>query len=311
MGTINSIDVRIVDFFKRALNYYIKKRTYTKPPPTQDEIWQTKFQNNDSFIHQLDNDLYIVLYNDSILCKLIYFGFEETELSFLKKYLRKGDTFFDIGANIGLYSLYASEIIGETGVTYAFEPTPTTFIRLVENINLNNYKNIKAINIGFSNKKMLADFNISNDGYDAWNSFAKLNQLQNSSTIKVNVETLDSFIIEQNISKIDLVKLDVEGWEKFVLEGGSKLLSSKKPPVFLIEFTEEHAFAAGYYCGELYDCMCSFGFEWYSYNSSTNTLIKEKKKLHYPWENLIAIKNYENCRNRINSSLNGNITDQI
>ena len=299
MGTINSIDVKIADFFKRAFNYYIKKRTYIKPSPSQDEIWSSKFNNTDIFLHKINDHLKINLYKDSILCKLIYFGFEETEITFIKKYLKKGDTFFDIGANIGLYSLQASEIIGKNGVIYSFEPTPITFKRLIENIKLNNYNNIKTINIGFSNKKESSDFNISNDGHDAWNSFIKLNQLQNCSTIKVNVEKLDSFIKERNIQNISLIKLDVEGWEKFVLEGSTKLLSSKNPPVFIIEFTEEHAFAAGYYCGELFDYVKTFGYEWYSYDIETNKLIQQQKKLHYPYENLLAIKDINACIKRL------------
>ena len=95
MGKMNSIDVIVASFFKRCFNYYIKKRTYTKPPPTQDEIWQLQFKNNDSFIHQLNKHIRINLFKDSVLCKLIYFGFEETELKFLERFLKKGDTFLD------------------------------------------------------------------------------------------------------------------------------------------------------------------------------------------------------------------------
>lgn len=301
MGAENCIDVRLASFIKRIFNYYIKKRTYIKPPPTQDEIWLTKFHDNGSFKHQLDNNFNIILHKDSVLCKLIYFGFEDTEITFLKRFLKKRNTFLDIGANIGLFSLYASKIIGDFGNIYAFEPTPITYSRLIENVNLNHFKNIKTVNIGLSNKKMLADFNVSNDGYDAWNSLVKLDQLQNGNIIKVQVETLDSFIEEQEISNIDLIKLDVEGWEKFVLEGGKNLFSKVNSPTCLVEFNENNTFAAGYYCGELFDYMKTFGYEWYSYNSKTNELIKEIKKLHYPYENLIAIKNYANCVNRLNN----------
>ena len=300
MGPNNCIDMKIALFLKRVINFYIKKRTNAEIKK-QNNIWIAKFDKKDFFVHRLSDNLYINIYRDSILSKLVYSGFEETEISFVRKYLRKGDTFFDIGANIGLFSLFASRIIGDTGTVYAFEPTPLIYERLLGNIKLNNLKNIKSINIGFSNVRALVDFNVSNDGHDAWNSLAKLNQLQNGTSIKVNVETLDSFIEESNILNINFIKLDVEGWEKFVLEGGRKLLSKKNPPVFLVEFAEDHAFAAGYYCGELYDFMKSFGFEWYSFDSKTNNLKKEDKKLHYPWENLIAIKNYEECYSRIKS----------
>jgi FkbM family methyltransferase len=299
MATLKTFDVRIANSIRRRLNNYIVKRTYVEPPPTEDEIWQSKFTDANAFTHILSEELQIKLYNDSLLCRLIYFGFEKNEILFLQRFLKKGDTFLDIGANIGLFSLYASKVIGDLGLTYAFEPTPNTFQRLLENISINNCKNIIPVNIGLSNKNMVVDFNVSEDGHDAWNSIVKLDQLQNWSSIKVNVETLDSFIKKYSIRKVDLIKLDVEGWEKFVLEGGEQLLRQSDTTVLLIEFTEDNAFKAGYYCGELFDYVESLGYLWYSYNSIENTLIKEVKKLHYPYENLIAIKNYDHCYSRI------------
>lgn len=302
MSVFKSLDIKIANFINRCINYYVKKRSNIQPPPTDDDIWNSLFTNSNKIEHELENNVRIILYKDSILCKLIYFGFEQTEISFVKKFLRKGDVFIDVGANIGLYSLYASKIIGSNGKIYAFEPTPVIFDRLKQNIRLNNFENIEPHNIGLSNSKSFIDFNISNDGHDAWNSFAKLPENISYEKIKVLVDTLDSFISENKIKNISLIKLDVEGWEKFVLEGCPYLLNTDNPPVFLVEYSENLAFSAGYYLGELFDLMKYYGYEWYSYNHESNVLKKEKKKLHYPYENLIAIKNFEFCNLRLESS---------
>lgn len=295
----NCVDVKTAVFLKRILNYYIKKRTYNKPPPTEEEVWEALFVDQTNIIYDLCADVKIILHKDSRLCRLIYFGFEENELNFMKKYLRNGDVFIDIGSNIGLYSLIASSFIGKEGSIYAIEPTPETFSRLKKNIALNNFKNINTLNFGLSNSENVVDFNTSNDGYDAWNSLAKLDQLKKGAKIKINVKTLDSVLDKNSITKVDLVKLDVEGWEKYVLEGASNLLNHADPPVFMVEFTESNAFVAGYYLGELYDYMTSYGFKWYSYDKANNKLNFELKKLHYPYENLIAIKDYEKCVQRL------------
>lgn len=299
MDKINSIDIKVALFFSKCINYYINKRTYVPLPPSNDKIWDSLFVTNDTILHELKEGVKIKLYKSSILSKLIYFGFERAELSFLTKFLKEGDTFIDIGSNIGLYSIYASDLVGERGRILAFEPTPEIFIRLCDNVQINGLLNIEPINMALSNKSDFVDFNVSLDGHDAWNSFAKLEELEMCKKIKVKVNTLDSFVDERRLDDINLIKVDVEGWEKFVLEGSRKLLSSEKSPVFIVEFTEKNAFAAGYYCGELYDYIKTFGFNWYCYEESKNSLNPVEKKLHYPYENLFAIKDINACLNRI------------
>ena len=100
------------------------------------------------------------------------------------------------------------------------------------------------------------------------------------------------------------MKIDVEGWEMYVLKGASKLLSSIHSPVLMVEFTEDNAFAAGFYCGEIFEFVRSFGYEWYRYNASSNTLELQKKKLHYPYENLIAIKDLKKVMIRLKDEVN-------
>jgi FkbM family methyltransferase len=252
------------------------------------ESWNKLFNENGFFEFNLYEDVKINLYKDSVLSRLIYDGFEKDETDFLIKILEKGDIFVDIGTNVGLFSLIASKIIGDEGKVLCFEPSPLIFSRLDENLKLNNFKNIDIRNIGLSDKKGELTFYISNNGYDAWNSFAPSQDNKLESSIQVPVSTLDIELQVIDKRKIKLVKIDVEGWEKFVLFGGKDFLLKNNPYV-MVEFTEENTFNAGYPVHEIYNIMQEYGYVWYRlYNGE---LVKEEKKLYYPYNNLIAIKN--------------------
>jgi|GEM_PF-1148876 len=287
------IDVRAANYLKRKLDAYINLRYVPIDPEKEKENgWLSNFNEEiGSFIHRLEANVQITLFRDSILSKLIYFSFEDTEITFIRKFLKAGDIFFDVGANIGLFSLYAANKVTNAGKVFSFEPAPITYQRLMSNVVLNELVNVKSENIGLSSNEAILKFNVSLTGYDAWNSFAELNEIGETETIEVPVISLDRYIQKNNITKIDLIKIDVEGWELNVMKGAINLLSQENAPVLLVEFTETNAFAAGYYCGELFDFVKSFGYEWYSYDKETNELIPQEKKLHYPYENLIAIKN--------------------
>lgn len=269
------------------LMIYFQKHLDDKIILAKNQSWNKLFYGKDFFEFNLYDSVRINLFKDSILSRLIYDGFEKEETDYLFKILKKGDIFIDIGANIGLFSLLASKIVENEGKVLCFEPAPLTFTKLVENININNFKNIEARNIGLSEKNGELTFYVSNNGYDAWNSFAPSKDDKLESTIQVRVSTLDFELKDIDKSKIKLVKIDVEGWEKFVLLGGRDFLIEYSPEV-MIEFTEENTFNAGYSVYDIYDIMTNFGYTWYRIENGK--LVIEEKKLHYPYNNLIAIK---------------------
>lgn len=289
---------------KRVNNYYTK--LILKERKAEDEKWNKLFLSKKSFVGKLNETLLINFYKDSILSKLIYTNFEQNEILFLRKYLKPGDTFFDIGSNIGLFSLHAAQIVTNNGNIHAFEPTPKTFARLMENIELNRYQNIiTANNIGISSDIGKLSLNISTDGHDAWNTFAKQSEICFEKKIEIPVEKLDNYMSEKQISckDIALIKIDVEGWEMEVLKGAKNLLLDENAPVLMVEFTESNLFAAGTNCYEIYDLIVSYGYKWYRYDSKNNILHHDPKRIHYPYDNILAIKNLDQANSRINSSL--------
>jgi len=295
------LDIRIAKRFICSLNKYVQNYK-DHQQKLESKNWAKLFETNDSIKVELEPDLYIYHFKDSELSKMIYKGFEKDEIQFVKNYLKIGDTFFDIGANVGLYSIVAAKIVGNKGKVFAFEPTPTTFSRLLMNVSLNDFSDIVICNnIGLSDKAGTLRMNVSSCGYDAWNTFALSNKGILDTQIDVPVETLESYIRNNNISHdhIALLKIDVEGWEKFVILGAEDLLKKDNAPALIVEFTEENAFIAGTNCYELYDLIVSFGYKWYKYDTINNQLIPEPKKLHYPYLNLIAIKDFAKVPERL------------
>lgn len=285
-------DIRLASFLNRKLSIYVARKMAKKKARAELK-WVNSFGGSNAMIFNLEADLKIKLYADSILSKFIYQGFEKDEVDFLKRFLLPGDLFIDVGANIGLFSLYASRIVGDFGGVISFEPTQTTYEKLLENCALNNLGNIQAFKLGLSEKEEMLELNVSSNGFEAWNTFVESHDDKFSSKEMVPTKSLDGFISEHEIDpqRISLVKIDVEGFEMNVLRGAQGLLSRSVAPTLMVEFTEINAISAGHCCHEMYKFVNDFGYTWYSYLSDGSRLVYEPMQLSYPYTNLIAIKN--------------------
>ena len=151
------------------------------------------------------------------------------EIEFCKKEIKKGDTVVDIGANIGLFTLFFSKLVGTTGRVIAFEPDPENFDVLKKNIELNEITNVTLVQKGVSNKNesvKLYKSNVSGGHSLIKNEWAK--EYTNIQTV-----TLDDYFRGE---EIDMIKIDAEGFELEVIEGGKKLLENNKNMKIISEF---------------------------------------------------------------------------
>lgn len=134
----------------------------------------------------------------------------------------------DIGAQTGLYSLYAKFLPNST--FYSFEPFPQTFKILNDNIKLNNILNIKTFNIALSDKKQLTTLNTckSHNGlHTMGNNVQRFNDIEK---LAINTDTLDNLFYHKNIP-VHYIKIDTEGWEYFILLGGIHTIQKYKPKI--------------------------------------------------------------------------------
>jgi FkbM family methyltransferase len=245
-----------------------------------------------SFYYDLEGDVRIKLYYDSGLSSLIcYDHFEKAEREFTSFFLREGDIFCDVGANVGLYSMIAAKRVGGNGKVYAFEPGKKMFLRLMENIALNCFSNVVPVRCALSSTNGEASLKVYLDAYDAWSSLGQPSSFADAIEENVPTMTLDTFCAERKLDQeIVMMKIDVEGWEQHVLQGAVKLLSADTAPLLLIEFAEECARNAGSSCQELYHLVRNYGYTLYRYNAPENRLIEEKTAKNYSYVNLICIK---------------------
>src|SRR5579863_7040147 len=111
--------------------------------------WRWKYLGYD-FIRLLDG-VHLKIHADDRLGHLLRWGdFEVGEQAFLKRFLRKGDVFVDVGANIGLFTLLAGGLVGPSGRVYAFEPCSATYQRLMWNVRHSGMSQIACYRLALS-----------------------------------------------------------------------------------------------------------------------------------------------------------------
>jgi FkbM family methyltransferase len=246
---------------------------------------------------------YILLPLSSRISKSIYFNqYEINEIHFIERFLKKGDVFIDIGANFGLYTILAASKAGTTGKVIAFEPGTLNFNKLKKNVLYNSqFKNIDIYNLGLSNQNSELDLKLGGQGYDAWSSYGQPSMGEEITTEKTIVRTLDDFLSEKSYNrKIDLMKIDVEGWEKKVLLGAKNTLNKDDAPVLLIEFNDKNTKPNGYQANKIYDLLLDHGYKIYEYRKKKHAgLIPAPRKEHYSYCNLLAVKNLNALNNKL------------
>ncbi len=150
--------------------------------------------------------------------------FEREVTSFIDATCRKGFVVLDIGANIGAHCLRFARIVGKEGKVFAFEPTDFAFNKLKKNISLNNFGNIEAYQVALANQN-LAQQTIS------YRSSWKSDGSQKQASSLVDFVRLDDWAADGKIDRLDIIKIDVDGNEFPVLDGGRELLKKFKPMV--------------------------------------------------------------------------------
>jgi len=266
--------------------------------------WHNQVGKKEYFTFSLQKEIKINLYFDSVLCRLIYcVNFEWRERQFLNKYLKPGDIFIDIGANIGLFTLIASRRVGDKGKVYSFEPCSKTFQRLVKNVELNRMLNVKCFQTALSDHHGQIQMNMSLDGHDAWNSIAQPFAGRSFSTEMVMTVKWEDFVRENNLmGRVTLMKIDVEGWESHVLYGGYETFKRHDAPVLQVEFTDQASQSAGTSCQALYRQLEELGYQMFVYDEESNQIIPDPLRDSYPDLNLLATKQPEEINLRLNKS---------
>lgn len=161
-------------------------------------------------------------------------GFWEKELGsqFIKN-IQEGSTFLDIGANIGYHSLFVAALLKGTGKVYSFEPLSHLCKQLHESIELNNFQNIEICNFGLAEKdgEHILHIRDENTGGSSLLDLPEMEKFKVKETEKVILKNLDAFL--GGASKVDVIKIDVEGYEYEALKGAEGVLKNSHPVIFM------------------------------------------------------------------------------
>lgn len=204
---------------------------------------------------------------------LLDFGsYESSETTFLKSVFRDGDVFFDIGANLGWYSLVLGKQCPRASI-YAFEPIPSTVTVLERNVRLNRLDNVEVVRMGVFNKEDELSFIFAEDVSGA-TSLKLTGQSRGRAPIqevRCRTTTLDAFCASSG--KVPtLIKVDVEGAELMVFQGGEATLAHT--PIILVELLRKWSREFGYHPNDVFDALARYGYNaWMFSEEASDALI--------------------------------------
>jgi FkbM family methyltransferase len=227
----------------------------------------------------------IVPYFDSNRGFFDYWGEDVGDLRFLWKALDPGMVFMDLGAYQGIYSVIAGKKLHGTGSIFAFEPSPREFHRLRLHLRWNRLSTARVEMLALGAEKSQTTFFQVKSGDTTRNGLRAPDSRDTVTEIPVNITGLDEYIREQNIQRVDVIKLDVEGGEIDVLRGAAKVFREQRPTL-ICEVLDATTRAWGYDASEIIRAVQSYDYDWFDFNSD-GSLEPHAERHSYP-----RVKNY-------------------
>jgi FkbM family methyltransferase len=181
--------------------------------------------------------------------------YEPHLVQYLKGALRSGMVCVDAGANVGYFTVLMSRQIGPSGSVIAFEPTPRTFGVLEQNAKLNHLTNVTLEQCALSSHEGTLTFHVGPPGFEVYNSAGAITHPSAShqafAEVQVGCVTLDHYLRQRGIPRVDLIKMDVEGAELSVLQGMEQTLLANPHATLVVEFADVTTEGFGYLAQDL------------------------------------------------------------
>jgi len=215
------------------------------------------------------------------------------EETFFRRYLRPGDVVVDVGANFGLTALAAYSAVGRSGQVHAFEPHPRIFSFLEGNIALNGAEDVvKPYNLAIGEAS--GTVFLTDERADDQNSVS-----DDATGLRVPMSTLDE--AASDLPPIALLKIDVEGYEQFVLRGATHTLD--RTACIYFESSDEKFAQHGYSLGEIVELLAPRGFEVRRLRGDgAQTTVVTPDDGSSELEDLVAVADVDYLHRRLNGS---------
>jgi len=196
---------------------------------------------------------------------MFFAAYEPDEVAVLERFLRPGDVFVDVGANIGYLTAVGASLVGPKGQVHSFEPVPAYFARLKALCEANPAYAIQPNNLALGERDGTAEIAQSADGNIGWNSMVPgMLAGEGNARHAVPVRRLDEYLAERGVARVALIKIDTEGFELPVLRGATGFLDAAAkagalPPI-LCEVAPGAYPLLGSKVADLADFMTRYGY---------------------------------------------------
>jgi len=177
-------------------------------------------------------------------------------------------TVLDIGAHQGLYTLLAASQVGRRGRVFAFEPSPREQRALRLHVALNRCRNVVTQTYALANENGIKELFVVQGSQTGCNSLRPPVVFSGTAAVHIEVTRLDDWLAKQKIDRVDFIKLDVEGAELAVLEGGAELFQRRPRPVLLAEVQDVRTRPWGYAAREILDYLARLRYTWFRFSGS-------------------------------------------
>jgi FkbM family methyltransferase len=206
-----------------------------------------------------DQSIRLWYFFDSDIGRSLYLtgSFENETLSLIKKIIKPGDVIFDIGANIGQYSVFMSKCLADSGIIYAIEPYKKNIQLIEKNIATNKVSNVSVHQIAIAEVSGPTILRVYSDY--AYNSLLLIDRKKLLREEMVEGQTLDDFVEKNRITRIDLIKIDIEGFELSAFKGAVKTLKKLKPAI-ITEIQPLNMKALGIGRQDILDYLSALGY---------------------------------------------------
>lgn len=217
------------------------------------------------------------------------------EFQAIPRLMRPGDVAFDIGANVGFYTVLLSRLCGPAGHVWAFEPVPETYWRLRETLALNRCENVTSVQSAICDKSGSARMNLFESQFAEWNTLGSPparpvngKHVSPRESVEVPAQTLDRFCEAERIQRISFLKVDVEGYELSVFRGAERLLKEHRIDYICFEISKEPLKGAGVQSREVFEALESHGYLSYRFDRKAGQFQGPLQDTAESWTNFYA-----------------------
>ncbi|MBI1884963.1 MAG: FkbM family methyltransferase [Chloroflexi bacterium] len=185
--------------------------------------------------------------------------YEPGTTALFQQIVKPGMTVVDAGAHVGYFTLLAASLVGRAGRVFAFEPEPGNFALLARNVEANGYRNVVCCQQALSDRPGRGELFLGR--YSITHSLAGHSAGDGGRSVPVETTTLDDFLSRRGWPSVEVVKMDVEGWEPFALAGATRLLERCPGLKLVVEFTPSLILKAGVDPAAFLQGLRDLGFE--------------------------------------------------